>query len=84
MKRLITAKFEGVTQTHTLTEWARMLGVRRKTLSSRIELGFSDEQVINHQLGERRHKVMDFNQPGIEQLYQKFCFHREDKKHAIR
>lgn len=41
-------------ENHTVTEWARIKGLRKGTILGRIKRGWSIEEVLNAPLGQRR------------------------------
>jgi hypothetical protein len=45
-ERLLTAKINGRTQTHTIAEWSKIQGVKRTTIIMRLRNGFTPEQAL--------------------------------------
>lgn len=55
--RVIHSKSQKITyngETHTIVEWAKILGVSNNVLTERVRRGYTDEEIICMKLGKRR------------------------------
>ena len=75
-KTLITAYYQGVSQTHTVEGWAKLLGVSRRYIYQRRRLGDSYDRIVN--LPVKEHEELDpIEKQMIEKAYHQFCFGRD-------